>query len=95
MNAMIIEPQDNVAVAIEPIAAGETVTYLCQGETVTLTAIEDITIYHKLATKDIAEGEPVVKYGEHIGVATAFIPKGAHVHVHNVESMQEDRSAKE
>lgn len=95
MNAMIIEPNDNVAVAIEPIAAGEAVTYLCQGETVTLTAIEDITIYHKLATKDIAEGEPVVKYGEHIGAATAFIPKGAHVHVHNVESMQEDRSAKE
>ena len=26
MNAMIIDPKDNVAVAIEPIAAGETVT---------------------------------------------------------------------
>ena len=95
MNAMIIDPKDNVAVAIEPIAAGETVAYLCQGETVTLTAAEDITIYHKLATQDIPEGEPVVKYGEHIGAATAFIPMGAHVHVHNVQSVQEDRSAKE
>ena len=95
MNAMIIEAKDNVAVAVEQIAKGEEVTYLSQGETITLTAAEDITIYHKLATRDIQEGEPVVKYGENIGVATAFIPKGTHVHVHNVESMQEDRSAKE
>lgn len=95
MNAMIIEAKDNVAVAVEQIAKGEAVTYLNQGETITLTAVEDIIIYHKLATRDIQEGEPVVKYGENIGVATAFIPKGAHVHVHNVESMQEDRSAKE
>lgn len=95
MNAMIIDPKDNVAVAIEPIAAGETVTYLAQGKEITLTAKEDITIYHKLATRDIPEGEPVVKYGEHIGVATALIPKGAHVHVHNVVSLKEDRRTKE
>lgn len=95
MNAMIIDPKDNVAVAIEPIAAGDTVSYLVQGREVTLTAAEDITIYHKLATQDIPEGEPVVKYGEHIGIATARISQGAHVHVHNVVSPQEDRQAKE
>ena len=48
-NAMIIDPKDNVAVAIEPIAAGDTVTYLKEGKTVSLKATEDITIYHKLA----------------------------------------------
>ena len=48
-----------------------------------------------LKAVDIAEGEAVVKYGEHIGVATAPIAKGAHVHVHNVVSPQEDRQAKE
>ena len=95
MNAMIIDPKDNVAVAIEPIAAGDTVTYLVQGKAVSLTAAEDITIYHKLATRDIQKGEPVVKYGEHIGAATAFIPAGAHVHVHNVEGHREDLEAKE
>ena len=95
MNAMIIDPKDNVAVAIEPIAAGDTVTYLAQGESVTLTAAQDITIYHKLATRAIAQGEPVVKYGEHIGIATAPIAAGAHVLVHNVVSPQEDRQAKE
>ena len=95
MNAMIIDPKDNVAVAIEPIAAGDTVTYLVQCNAVSLPAAEDITIYHKLATRDIQKDEPVVKYGEHIGAATAFIPAGAHVHVHNVESMKEDRRGKE
>ena len=107
MNAMIIDPKDNVAVAIEPIAAGGAVSYLTPegevrltaAEDITIsrehTALEDITIYHKLATRDIAEGEAVVKYGEHIGVATAPIAKGAHVHVHNVVSPREDRQAKE
>ena len=91
MNAMIIDSKDNVAVAIEPIAKGETATYVCEGKEVSLPALEDITIYHKLATRDIRKGAPVVKYGEHIGVATELIPKGAHVHVHNVVSMKENR----
>ncbi len=66
-----------------------------EGKTVSLKATEDITIYHKLATRAIEKGEPVVKYGEHIGVATEQIPEGAHVHVHNVESMKEDRRGME
>ena len=56
-NAMIIDGKDNVIVAIEPIAKGDTVTYLCGGQEKTLTALEDITIYHKLAACDIAAGE--------------------------------------
>ena len=94
MNAMIIDPKDNVAVAIEPIAAGDTVTYLVQGKAVSLTAAEDITIYHKLAIRDIPEGEPVVKYGEHIGVAARDIKAGEHVHEHNVGSHRENLEAK-
>ncbi len=95
MNALIVDPRDNVIVAIEPVAAGDTVTYLVGGKPASLTAVEDITIYHKLAIRDIQKGEPVVKYGEHIGAATALIPAGAHVHVHNVDSIKEDRRAKE
>lgn len=86
MNAMIIDPKDNVAVAIEPIAAGGAVSYLTPEGEVRLTAAEDITIYHKLACRDIPQGEPVVKYGQHIGSAVTAIRAGQHVHVHNVES---------
>ena len=35
LNAMIIDAKDNVAVAIEPITKGDTVTYLCEGKEVT------------------------------------------------------------
>ena len=90
LNAMIIDVKDNVAVAIEPITKGETITYLCEGQEVTLTAAQDITIYHKLARKDIAKGEPVVKYGENIGIAGCDIKAGEHVHVHNVEDHREE-----
>ena len=94
-NAMIIDAKDNVVVAIEPIAKGDTVTYACGGEEQSFTALEDVMIYHKLAARDIAKGEPVVKYGEHIGVAGADIRTGEHVHVHNVESHREALEAKE
>ena len=95
LNTMMIDGKDNVAVAIEPITKGETVTYLCDGEEKQLTARADITIYHKLAVRKIAAGEPVVKYGEHIGVAMCDIEVGDHVHVHNVEGHRENLEEKE
>ena len=94
-NAMIIDAKDNVAVAIEPIAKGDAAVYVCEGKGVSLPALEDISIYHKLATRDIAKGEPVVKYGEHIGIASSDIKAGEHVHVHNVEGHREDLEAKQ
>ena len=92
-NAMIIDPKDNVAVAIEAIQSGDTVTYLNGSEEKSLTARQDITIYHKLAVRDISKGSPICKYGEHIGIASCDIKAGEHVHVHNVESHREDLEA--
>lgn len=90
MNAMIIDTKDTVAVAIEPIKEGETVSFMVNGETKTISAAEAITIYHKIAITEMRKGEPVVKYGEHIGLAAENIAVGRHVHVHNVESHRED-----
>ena len=90
LNAMIVEPQDNVVVAIEPISKGDTVTYTCGGEEKSFTALEDVTIYHKIAASDIPKGTPISKYGEHIGVAARDIRAGEHVHVHNVASRREN-----
>ena len=46
LNAMIVEAaKDNVIVAIEPIAKGDTVTYNCAGQEKSLTALEDVTIW--------------------------------------------------
>ena len=58
------------------------------------TAAEDITIYHKLAACDIAKGQPIVKYGEHIGLAARDIKAGEHVHCHNLEEHRENLDSK-
>ncbi|MPM87246.1 Altronate dehydratase [bioreactor metagenome] len=89
-NAMMIDSRDDVAVAIETIKAGETITYVLDGQEKSLTARQDITIYHKLAIHDIAKGAPVSKYGEHIGVAARDIKAGEHVHTENVADHREN-----
>lgn len=93
-NALIIDEKDNVAVAIEPIRAGQCAVYSCKGGDKQVTVLEDITIYHKIAIRDIPQGGVIVKYGEHIGLATQAIKAGEHVHVHNVEGHREDLAAK-
>lgn len=85
INAMMIDSKDNVAVVIYPVAAGELVHLTCGG-TVELCAEEAIPIYHKIAVREVAKGDPVIKYGEYIGVSTSDIQAGMHVHVHNVVS---------
>ena len=72
--------RDDVAVALRPIAAGETLT--ADGERVV--ALEAISEGHKIAVRPIAAGMEVHKFGWPIGRAIASIPAGAHVHVHNV-----------
>ncbi|TWH78872.1 D-altronate dehydratase [Novosphingobium taihuense] len=44
----------------------------------------DIAQGHKLALRDHAPAEPVIKYGLQIGRATQAIAAGEHVHVHNL-----------
>ena len=82
MKGIRIHPDDNVAVALEDLRRGETLTL----DTVSVTAIEDIARGHKIALRDIKEGEPVVKYGNPIGLAKADIPAGAWAHIHNVRT---------
>jgi altronate hydrolase len=49
-----------------------------------IAAIDDIPSGHKVAVRAVAEGAPVHKYGEVIGIARRDIPPGAHVHLHNL-----------
>ncbi len=53
---------------------------------ITLTGEGNIPAGHKIALKDIAKGEYVIKYGEIIGRASQDITKGEWVHTHNVKS---------
>ncbi len=53
---------------------------------VTLAARGEIPAGHKIARRDIAAGEEVVKYGQVIGRATQTIRQGEWVHSHNLKS---------
>ena len=77
-----INKDDNVAVALKPIAKGTTVNVA--GTEVT--TIEDIPQGHKFAIKAIKNGDPVIKYGFRIGFAQADIPVGGWVHTHNLKT---------
>lgn len=90
INAVMIDEKDNVSVAIDKIDKGNDISYKLGDNVHTLKAIDNIQIYHKFANKDIKKGEPIVKYGEHIGIAVTDIKAGQHVHTHNVESHRED-----
>ncbi|MDE7083387.1 MAG: altronate dehydratase family protein [Clostridia bacterium] len=75
---IIINPLDNVAVALCDLKKGE----VHEG----ITLVEDITKGHKFTLRDIKKGENIIKYGNPIACATADISKGAHVHTHNVHT---------
>jgi SAF domain-containing protein len=79
---IVITPRDNVATALDPLAAGQTIE--ANGQRVTVR--ESIASGHKVALAAIASGASVVKYGNPIGTATTNIDAGSHVHTHNVAS---------
>ena len=83
MKAIRIHPLDNVAVAMEPIAKGETVTL---EDGVRVTALQDIQRGHKIALSAVSAGEPIRKYGCAIGLAKTEIAPGDWVHTHNVRT---------
>lgn len=74
-----IHPQDNVAVALATVKAGEVVAG-------GVTAREDIPAGHKAALRRIPKGEAVIKYGFPIGLASRDIELGEWVHTHCVHS---------
>ena len=82
MKCIKIHPNDNVAVALEDIKKGGQVS----AEGISVIALDDIGRGHKIALIDIKKGDPIIKYGNRIGLATADIPAGSHVHVQNVKT---------
>lgn len=77
-----LKPGDDVLVVIGRIVAGEAYHV---GEQRFLAAT-DLGLGHKVAARDVAPGERVLKYGAPIGRASRAIRAGEHVHVHNLVS---------
>jgi altronate dehydratase len=75
---LTLHPQDNVAIALGNIDAGD-VGFA--GGPVLLQAMKQ---GHKCALLPIAAGQNVIRYGQTIGQATADIVPGEHVHTQNL-----------
>ncbi len=74
-----LHPNDNVVTARIDLLPNTAVA----GEDIACSA--PIPAGHKVATRPIAKGEPVRKYDQIIGFASADIAPGEHVHTQNVE----------
>jgi (2R)-sulfolactate sulfo-lyase subunit alpha len=83
------DPEDSVAViVVEGVTAGTLLTGLVLDEdrTITLPCVQDIPLGHKVALKDMATGDTVIKYGADIGKVVQPIRTGQHAHVHNIKT---------
>ncbi len=79
-----IDPKDNVGVATARLEPG--VSYGVIGTETAVTAEDAIDFGHKIALVPFAPGQPVIKYGEVIGLARGAIRQGGHIHTHNLEN---------
>ncbi len=84
---LTLNPADDVAVALEDLAAGSTPDGL------TTPVLDAVAAGHKVARHDIAAGAIVRKYGQVIGRARAAIAAGSHVHTHNLAMADDSRDA--
>ena len=80
--------QDNVAVALVNLKAGDKVV-VRRGKAETAVEVKgEVPFGHKFALKAIQSGGDVTKYGGFIGKATKAIAQGEHVHVHNIRGVK-------
>ena len=85
--------KDNLVTCVQPLKARERVTV----DGVEIEVRDDIPKYHKMAVKEIKQGEAVYKYGEVMGVASRDIHIGQWAHIHNIDSTRGrgDKAGKE
>jgi len=77
-----LSPGDNVLVARAGIRAGEMLAL--DGQAIAVATA--IPLGFKVAARDLAAGEKIIKYGAPIGSATQAIRAGEIVHTHNMQS---------
>ncbi|MGD8900845.1 MAG: altronate dehydratase family protein [Desulfobacterales bacterium] len=77
-----LSPEDNVVVALSELTAENIL------DDTGLHPRETIPSGHKVAVSRINNGEPIIKYGQIIGLAAKDILPGMHVHTHNTKMLE-------
>jgi (2R)-sulfolactate sulfo-lyase subunit alpha len=86
---LVHDHHDNVGVVVvEDLKAGTDLFVVVTEDNSETRAVnnQDVPIGHKVALKDLAVGDTVIKYGQDIGRVVAPIRKGDHVHTHNLKT---------
>jgi (2R)-sulfolactate sulfo-lyase subunit alpha len=86
---LVHDHRDNVGVVVvEDLAAGtDMLGVITEDDSdFRMQARQAIPIGHKIALKDLAVGDTVIKYGEDIGKIVAPVAKGEHVHTQNLKT---------
>ncbi len=87
IKSIFLHPDDNVATVLKKVEEGTELQIEKSPNNIqTVKAITKIPFLHKIALTDIAEGRPVIKYGQAIGKASQNIKEGEHVHTRNLKS---------
>jgi (2R)-sulfolactate sulfo-lyase subunit alpha len=75
-------------VVVEGVSAGMTLNgwIMDEDRPLSVVARQDIPIGHKVALRDMAVGDTVLKYGIDMGKVVAPIQAGQHAHVHNIKT---------
>jgi len=86
---LVHDHEDSVGVVVIEGLTANTDMLVCvthDNSTFRLTSGEDAPIGHKIALKDMNKGDTVFKYGEDIGIITADVKKGNHLHIQNCKT---------
>jgi len=86
---VVHDEHDSVGVVVqEGVQSGQELTgwIMDQDREIKVRAKNDIPIGHKLAIRELAANDTVIKYGVDIGRAVAALKVGEHAHVHNIKT---------
>ena len=87
MKALQLHLNDNIAVCTVDVKANDIVEVMTpNGGKFSITAHSDVCYCNKIALKPIKNGEPIIKYGEVIGLATSDIKEGMLANHDNIAS---------
>ena len=86
---LVHDRRDNVGVVVvEGVTSGDDLLAVVTEDDseFRISALDDVPIGHKVALRDLAEGDTAIKYGQDIGRMIGPAARGGHVHVHNLKT---------
>ena len=86
IKAVVLNPRDNIGVALVGLKSGTKVKIY--GQEVWVKLAEPIPYQHKFSVTPIDSGKEIIKDGVVIGKATQDIEQGHHVHTHNMTGLR-------